>query len=56
MADDQNKQVRPAFECEKRNLVNAIPENRHIKPARRTKIISQSWNNALKHRMAQVAS
>lgn len=56
MAEIENKQVRPAFECEKRNLVNAIPENRRVKPEQRSAIICRGYNRALKHRVAQVAS
>lgn len=55
MAEIENKQVRQHFECEKRNLVNAVPENR-IEITRRAAIICRGYNRALKHRMAQVAS
>lgn len=54
MAEDDNKQVRPAFEAEKRNLVKTSEKSR-IQLARRSAIVCRGYNRAWKHRIAEAA-
>jgi len=55
VADEQNKQVRSAFEAEKRNLVN-ISENDKKAIARRRGIINRGYDRAQKYRISEAAS
>lgn len=56
MAESENKQVRPAFEAEKRSVVNVTQKKNEIALARRSAIICRGYNHALRHRIAQGAS